>query len=158
MPCGATTLAKHVVEVRHVIWMKKIQHVWRVGKILISKIWWWMVNVFKHSCSKPGGGCGNPGGGRVIRGGGDGLEGPGGQLSIMDLDGACGGERDFFLGGGDVVLSFWCSSLEDDDEDEEEEDQGEATLFPFSLIGFLEMSKGFMTRSWNVNLLKGTIA
>ncbi|GKC24071.1 hypothetical protein Tco_1026221, partial [Tanacetum coccineum] len=71
------------------------------------------------SCSKPGGGCGNPGGGRVIRGGGDGLEGPGGQLSIcvilleMDLDGACGGERDFFLGGGDVVLSFWCSSLEE---------------------------------------------
>ncbi|GKG36117.1 hypothetical protein Tco_0443795, partial [Tanacetum coccineum] len=45
-----------------------------------------------------------------------------------------------------------------DDEDEEEETEGEATLFPFSLIGFLEMSKGFMTRSWNVNLLGGTIA
>ncbi|GJT19035.1 hypothetical protein Tco_0877741 [Tanacetum coccineum] len=31
----------------------------------------------------------------------------------MDVDGACGGERDFFLGGGDVVFSFWCSSLKD---------------------------------------------
>ncbi|GJZ19972.1 hypothetical protein Tco_0556562 [Tanacetum coccineum] len=64
---------------------------------------------------------GNPYGGRVTRGGGDGLEGLGGQLSIvdtlgslgdeasggkMDLDGACGGERDFFLGGGDYVFSF----------------------------------------------------
>ncbi|GJT70873.1 hypothetical protein Tco_1030159 [Tanacetum coccineum] len=40
MPSGATTLAKHVVEVRHVIWMNEIQDVvWTVGKILISKIW-----------------------------------------------------------------------------------------------------------------------
>ncbi|GJU83067.1 hypothetical protein Tco_1285432 [Tanacetum coccineum] len=59
------------------------------------------------------------GGGRETRGGGDGLEGPDGQLSIcvllleMDFDGACGGERDFFLGGGEGVLSFGCSSLED---------------------------------------------
>ncbi|GKA04081.1 hypothetical protein Tco_0676862 [Tanacetum coccineum] len=50
MPYGATTLTKHVVEVRHVIWMNKIQDVWRIGKILISKIWWWMVNVFKWRC------------------------------------------------------------------------------------------------------------
>ncbi|GKB95627.1 hypothetical protein Tco_0981764 [Tanacetum coccineum] len=34
-------------------------------------------------------------------------------LLEVDFDGACGGERDFFLGGGDGVLSFWCSSLED---------------------------------------------
>ncbi|GKA02567.1 hypothetical protein Tco_0675232 [Tanacetum coccineum] len=72
----------------------------------------------------------------------------------IDFDGACGGERDFFLGGGDGVFSFWCSLLEDNDgasfplndEDEEEEAEGEATLFPFSLIGFLKMSKGFMER------------
>ncbi|GJV58574.1 hypothetical protein Tco_1459579 [Tanacetum coccineum] len=100
-------------------------------------------------------------------------------LLEMDFDGACGGERDFFLGGGEGVLSFRCSSLEDvvcekcgedvkkmmfegddyknsrkdgaslllDDEDEEEVTEGEATLFPFSLVGFLKMSKGSMTRS-----------
>nr|GFB47884.1 hypothetical protein [Tanacetum cinerariifolium] len=34
-------------------------------------------------------------------------------LLVVDFDGACDGERDFFLGGGDGVLSFWCSSLED---------------------------------------------
>nr|GFA23397.1 hypothetical protein [Tanacetum cinerariifolium] len=34
-------------------------------------------------------------------------------LLVVDFDGACGGERDFFLGGGDGVLSFWCFSLED---------------------------------------------
>ncbi|GJU11047.1 hypothetical protein Tco_1133443 [Tanacetum coccineum] len=31
----------------------------------------------------------------------------------VDFDCTFGGERDFFLGGGDGVLSFWCSSLED---------------------------------------------
>ncbi|GKB05768.1 hypothetical protein Tco_0833963 [Tanacetum coccineum] len=57
-----------------------------------------------------GGGFGKSGGGRETRSSGDGLEGPGGQLSIcvllleMDFDGACGGERDFFLGGGEGVL------------------------------------------------------
>ncbi|GJU28779.1 hypothetical protein Tco_1172368 [Tanacetum coccineum] len=67
----------------------------------------------------PGGGFRDPGGGRETRGGGDGFEGPSGQLSIcvllleMDFDGSCGGERDFFLGGGEGVLSFGCSSLED---------------------------------------------
>ncbi|GJW42551.1 hypothetical protein Tco_0071350 [Tanacetum coccineum] len=34
-------------------------------------------------------------------------------LLEVDFDGAFGGERDLFLGGGDGVLSFWCSSLED---------------------------------------------
>ncbi|GKE89433.1 hypothetical protein Tco_1566908 [Tanacetum coccineum] len=34
-------------------------------------------------------------------------------LLEIDFDRACGGERDFFLGGGEVVLSFDCSSLED---------------------------------------------
>ncbi|GKD79645.1 hypothetical protein Tco_1342266 [Tanacetum coccineum] len=34
-------------------------------------------------------------------------------LLEMDFDGACGGESDFFLGGGEGVLSFRCSSLED---------------------------------------------
>ncbi|GJV47768.1 hypothetical protein Tco_1437980 [Tanacetum coccineum] len=34
-------------------------------------------------------------------------------LLDMDYDGACGGERDFFLGGSERVLSFGCSSLED---------------------------------------------
>ncbi|GJX52808.1 hypothetical protein Tco_0281177 [Tanacetum coccineum] len=34
-------------------------------------------------------------------------------LLEMDFDGACSGERDFFLGGGEGVLSFGCSSLED---------------------------------------------
>ncbi|GKC98446.1 hypothetical protein Tco_1168721 [Tanacetum coccineum] len=65
------------------------------------------------------GGFGKPRGGRETRGGGDGLEGPGGKLSMcvllleMDFDGACYGERDFFQGGGEGVLSFGCSSLED---------------------------------------------
>ncbi|GJZ41003.1 hypothetical protein Tco_0587889 [Tanacetum coccineum] len=40
------------------------------------------------------------------------------QASLMlllevDFEGACGGERDFFRGGGEGVLSFWCFSLED---------------------------------------------
>ncbi|GJX14747.1 hypothetical protein Tco_0206505 [Tanacetum coccineum] len=34
-------------------------------------------------------------------------------LLEMDFDGACGGKRDLFLGGGEGVLSFRCSSLED---------------------------------------------
>ncbi|GKG17720.1 hypothetical protein Tco_0372018, partial [Tanacetum coccineum] len=31
----------------------------------------------------------------------------------MDFDGACSGERDIFLGGGEGFLSFGCSSLKD---------------------------------------------
>nr|GEW49600.1 reverse transcriptase domain-containing protein [Tanacetum cinerariifolium] len=34
-------------------------------------------------------------------------------LLEVDFDGAFGGERDFPIGYGDDVLSFWCSSLED---------------------------------------------
>ncbi|GJS43664.1 hypothetical protein Tco_0568707 [Tanacetum coccineum] len=29
-------------------------------------------------------------------------------LLEVDFNGACSGERDFFLGGGDGVLSCWC--------------------------------------------------
>ncbi|GKA48924.1 hypothetical protein Tco_0741882 [Tanacetum coccineum] len=108
-------------------------------------------------------------------------------LLEIDFDGAYGGERDFFLGFGEGVLSFRCSSLEDvvcekygedvrkmvfegddyknsrkdgasfssDDADEEKVTEGEETLFPFSLVGFIEMSKGSMTCSWNVNLARG---
>nr|GEV47130.1 hypothetical protein [Tanacetum cinerariifolium] len=215
MPCGATKLEKHIVEARHVIWMNKIQDVWRIRKILIFKIWWWMVNVFKWRFR-------NPGGGHETCGGGDGFEGPVAScpslthmgylvtcvveevlecvlLLEMNFNGACSGERDFFLGGGKGVLSFGCSSLEDvrltyvgyltlilvvfllkigefvldelvmnsrkdgaslssDDKDKEEVSDEEAILFPFSLLGFLEMSKGSMTRSWNVNLSSEAMA
>ncbi|GJW53608.1 hypothetical protein Tco_0855821 [Tanacetum coccineum] len=34
-------------------------------------------------------------------------------LLEVDFDGAYGGERKFFRGGGDGVLSFWCSLLDD---------------------------------------------
>ncbi|GKE68874.1 hypothetical protein Tco_1526946 [Tanacetum coccineum] len=69
--------------------------------------------------SNPSGGFGNSRGGLQTRGGEDGLEGPGGQLSMcvllldIDFDRACGGESAFFLGGGEGVLSFGCSSHED---------------------------------------------
>ncbi|GJX24696.1 hypothetical protein Tco_0230992 [Tanacetum coccineum] len=102
IPCGATTLTKHVVEVRHVIWIKKFQNVRRIGKILISKIWWWIVNVFKWGCivvemrcivvnvnkqwlGYRDGGFGKSGGGCETRGGRDGFEGLGDQLSIIDI-------------------------------------------------------------------------
>ncbi|GJV86847.1 hypothetical protein Tco_1530785 [Tanacetum coccineum] len=78
MPCGATTLTKHVLEVGLMVMVLNL-----------------------------GGGFGKPGGGLEICGG-NGLEGP-----DIDFDGACGGESDFFLGGGEGVLSFRCSSLED---------------------------------------------
>nr|GEX44520.1 hypothetical protein [Tanacetum cinerariifolium] len=223
MPYGATTLAKHVMEVRYVIWMKKIQDVWRVGKILISKILWWMVNVFKWSGSNPSGGFRNPGGGHERRGGGDGFEGPvancpslthksyyvtfvveevfevgyltlilavfllkfgefvldelvrlyvrnvkkmvfegddyknsrkdGASLSLNDED-----EEEVTDGEATLNSRKDGASLSLNDEDEEEVTDGEATLFPFSLVGFLEMSKGSMTHSWNVNLSSGTMA
>nr|GEW15523.1 hypothetical protein [Tanacetum cinerariifolium] len=100
MACGDTTLTKHVVEVRHV-WMYIIQNVWRIGKILISKIWWWMVNVSSGGAllwkrgvvllmltnkglvdgngSNPGGGLGKPRGGQETCGGG--VEGNGSNPS-----------------------------------------------------------------------------
>ncbi|GKA75643.1 hypothetical protein Tco_0782021 [Tanacetum coccineum] len=68
------------------------------------------------SGSNPGGGFGNLRGGRETR-----VEKVLECVLLleMDFDGACGGERDFFLGGGEGVLSFGCSSLEDvlDDSD-----------------------------------------
>ncbi|GJV38926.1 hypothetical protein Tco_1417366 [Tanacetum coccineum] len=106
MPCGATTLTKYVVEVRHVVWMNKIQDVWRIGKILISKIGWWMVNVFKWSYIVV-----EKRDHLVIFVVEEVLECV--LLLEMDFDGACYGERDFFQGGGEGVLSFGCSSLED---------------------------------------------
>ncbi|GKE72471.1 hypothetical protein Tco_1534512 [Tanacetum coccineum] len=87
-------------------------------------------------CSNPGGGCDKRGGGRCSnpRGGCEtrmvvkGLKGPVAnylrlrheyheevfvgeevlevQALLVDFDGACGGETDFVLGGGDGVLSF----------------------------------------------------
>nr|GEV87066.1 copia protein [Tanacetum cinerariifolium] len=88
------------------------------------------------SDSNSSGGFRNPVGGREIRGGRDGLECV--LLLEMDFDRAYDGEKDFFLGGGEGVLSFGCSSLEDnsrndgaslssDDEDEEDVIEGEAT-------------------------------
>ncbi|GKA06585.1 hypothetical protein Tco_0685809 [Tanacetum coccineum] len=58
-------------------------------------------------------GFGKPGGGLETRGGGDGLEGLVCAFARDYFDGACGGESDFFLGSGEGVLSFGCSSLED---------------------------------------------
>ncbi|GJU04683.1 hypothetical protein Tco_1121113 [Tanacetum coccineum] len=63
--------------------------------------------------SNPGGRFGKPRGGRETRGGRDGLDGPMCALARDGFDGAYGGERGFFLGGGEGVLLFGCSSLED---------------------------------------------
>nr|GEV57977.1 hypothetical protein [Tanacetum cinerariifolium] len=115
--------------------------------------------------SNLGGGFRKPRGGRETRGGGDGLKGPVAnylwfehrdhlvifvveKVLEMDFDGACGGERDFFLGGGEGILSFGCSSLENnsrkdgaslslDDEEEEEITEEETIFFPFPLLRFL---------------------
>nr|GEW99925.1 hypothetical protein [Tanacetum cinerariifolium] len=92
------------------------------------------------SGSNPGGGCENLGGNRETRGGGDGFEGLDGQLFIVKISRKDG------------------ASLSSDDEDEEEEAEEEETLFPLSLVGFLKISKGFMTHSWSVNLASGTMA
>nr|GEY17794.1 copia protein [Tanacetum cinerariifolium] len=98
MPCGATTLTKHGVGRRGVLLL-----------MLTNKGW------VDGNGSNLGGGFGKPGGGRDTHGGGDGLEGPGVVCAFArdGFDGACGGEKDFFLGGGERVLSFGCSSLED---------------------------------------------
>ncbi|GJX56950.1 hypothetical protein Tco_0286847 [Tanacetum coccineum] len=50
------------------------------------------------------------------------------------------------------------ASFSSDDEGEEEVTEGEEIFFPFSLLGFLKMSRGSMTCSWNVNLADGTMA
>ncbi|GJT09315.1 hypothetical protein Tco_0856357 [Tanacetum coccineum] len=60
----------------------------------------------------------------------------------------CGGENSRKYG----------ASLSLDDEEEEEITEEETIFFPFSLLGFLEMSRGSMTCSWNVNLASGTMA
>ncbi|GKB95112.1 hypothetical protein Tco_0981249 [Tanacetum coccineum] len=115
MPCSATTLTKHVVKVSEGF-SSGGALLWRRGMLLLmltNKGW------VDGNGLNPGGRFGKPGGGRETRGGGDGLEGPSGQLSMCvllletDFDGAYGGERDFFLGGGEGVLSFGCSSLKD---------------------------------------------
>nr|GFA33876.1 hypothetical protein [Tanacetum cinerariifolium] len=111
MPGGATTLTKHVVKVRHVIWIG--------GGCGCS-------NPGSGCEKRGGGGCSNSGGGCETCGGGEGFNGSGGQLSTVetcglwvvfvgkevfevlplevDFDGACAGERDFFLG---VVMVFF---------------------------------------------------
>nr|GEX71017.1 hypothetical protein [Tanacetum cinerariifolium] len=105
MPCGATTLTKHVVEVRGAL-------LWRRGVLLLMLInnGWVDGNGLNMS-----GGFGKPRGGRVTRGDslGDDDEVYCVLLLEMEFNGACGGERDFFVGGGEGVHSFCCSSLED---------------------------------------------
>nr|GEV93124.1 hypothetical protein [Tanacetum cinerariifolium] len=99
---------------------------WRRG-VLLNKGW------VDGNCLNSGGEFRKPRGGRETYGGGVGLEGPGGGgtwvgvgdslgdddevecvlLLEMDFDGALSGKRDFFLEGGERVLSFNCSSFED---------------------------------------------
>nr|GEX45376.1 hypothetical protein [Tanacetum cinerariifolium] len=133
------------------------------------------------SGSNSGGGFRNTGGGRETRGGGDGLEGLGGQLSIVEVQRElvlethlkmmmskvvcenCGeGVKKMVFEGDDYKVKVNSrkdgASLSLDDEDEEEMTEEEAILFPFSFLGFLEMSKGSMTYSWDMNLASGTIA
>ncbi|GKD08761.1 hypothetical protein Tco_1188446, partial [Tanacetum coccineum] len=88
--CGATTLAKHVVEVvvvRHVVVEMDL-------KDPVANYPWFEHKVHLVTCE-------------VV----EVLECV--LLLEMDFDGACGGERDFFQGGGEGVFSFRCSSLED---------------------------------------------
>ncbi|GJT67723.1 hypothetical protein Tco_1019203 [Tanacetum coccineum] len=86
MPCGATTLTKHVVEVvdGDVLYWKGTVFRGEVQREFVSETHL----VMMRRC--------------IVC-----------ALADMDFDGACGGERDFFLGGGEGVLSFGCSSLED---------------------------------------------
>ncbi|GJX13244.1 hypothetical protein Tco_0205002 [Tanacetum coccineum] len=92
MPSGATTLAKHVVEVVDVeIRVVVIRH-----EVMEIDLKGPMANCSRlthkgHLVTK-----------FVVV-----------EVLEVDLDGACGGKRDFFLGGGDGVFSFWCSSLKD---------------------------------------------
>ncbi|GJR66600.1 hypothetical protein Tco_0012665 [Tanacetum coccineum] len=129
-----------------------------------------------------GGGCvcPNPGGGCETRGGGDGFKGTGGQLTMVDtygswgdkccggsswgssfievdFDGACGGERDFFLGGGDGVLSFWCSSLEDERLRRRKRKRGDdPLLIPLSLDNVFHCDvQGILYTFMNTESIKG---
>ncbi|GJZ35457.1 hypothetical protein Tco_0581274 [Tanacetum coccineum] len=72
----------------------------------------------------------------------------------MVFYGACGGEKEFNFTLR-VTTTLTCHensrkdgpSLSSDDEDEEEMIGEEITFFPFSLLGFLEKSRGSMTHS-----------
>ncbi|GJR84036.1 hypothetical protein Tco_0154821 [Tanacetum coccineum] len=115
MPSGATTLAKHVVEVRHVIWMNGIQDVvWKVVvdvqiQVVVMEM---QVVVERHevveidlkgsvaNCSRL-----THKGYLVTKFMVEVLE--------MDFDGAFGSERDFPFEDGDGALSFCSSLLED---------------------------------------------
>ncbi|GJU42396.1 hypothetical protein Tco_1195353 [Tanacetum coccineum] len=116
MPSGTTTLTKHAVKVRHVIWMYEIQVVvWRVRKILILQdlvvgFDGFLVEVAADAqirevvvrhivvakdlkdpmANYP----------RLTHMGHEVL------LLEVDFDGAFGGERDLPLGDGDGILSF----------------------------------------------------
>ncbi|GKD67684.1 hypothetical protein Tco_1321774, partial [Tanacetum coccineum] len=127
MPSGATTLTKHVVKVRHVIWMYEIQDV--VWRVVVVDVQIRVVDVRNEVVADA-----------QLREEGvrhmvvamD-LKSPVANYSWLrhkyhevvfivekvlkvqaslvlllevDFDGACGGERDFFIGGGDGVLSF----------------------------------------------------
>nr|GEY90887.1 hypothetical protein [Tanacetum cinerariifolium] len=103
--------------------------------------------------SNSSGGFGKLGGGRETRRGEDGLEGPDGQLSM------------WFKHLNIPLFYHWAlvrsslsdssssnsrkdgASLSSDDEDEDEMTEGEEIFFSFSLLGFLEMSRGSMTCS-----------
>ncbi|GJZ28905.1 hypothetical protein Tco_0573552 [Tanacetum coccineum] len=77
MPCGATTLTKHVVEVTHVIWMIKNPRCledWENLDFQDLVVDGWV----DGSGSNLDGRFGKPGGGRETHGGGDRLEGPDG--------------------------------------------------------------------------------
>ncbi|GJU85946.1 hypothetical protein Tco_1293492 [Tanacetum coccineum] len=117
---GAITVKKKKKpKTKRVIWLKHLMRFgggwlmfssggalfWRRGVLLLmlTKKGW-----VDGNGSNPASRFGKPGGGRETRGGGDGLDRP-----EMDFDEACGGKRDFFLGGGEGVLSFGCSSLKD---------------------------------------------
>ncbi|GJU87373.1 retrovirus-related pol polyprotein from transposon TNT 1-94 [Tanacetum coccineum] len=129
MPSGTTTLTKHVVKVRHVIWMYEIQDVvWRlevvdvqiraldvrnevvadaqiqeegVRHVVVAKDLKGLMANYSRLTHM---------GHEVIKFMVEVLEV---LLLEVDFDGAFGGERDLPIGDGDGVLSFWCSSLED---------------------------------------------
>ncbi|GKC57974.1 hypothetical protein Tco_1085572, partial [Tanacetum coccineum] len=74
IPCGATTLTKHVLEVSGgaLLWSRGV-----LLLMLTNKGW------VDGNGSNLGGGFRKPGGGQETRSSGDGLEGPGGQLSMV---------------------------------------------------------------------------
>ncbi|GJS43426.1 hypothetical protein Tco_0568469 [Tanacetum coccineum] len=122
MPCSATTLTKHVVKVRHIIWMNEIQDV--VGRevvdvqirvvdvrheVVAMDLKGSVANYPRLKCM----------GHEVVFVGVEVLEIQASLVLLLevDFDGACDGKRDFFLGGGDGVLLCWCSSFDDSSPD-----------------------------------------